>query len=154
MLLDFRTLTRAVTHRRLKRPFISIYSVTRNHLFSEYTANYRTRGIEQTDDKHKRCDSLSFLLLTRERESLARSSSIVSYSKEQLISNELGERQLRIRKSFSYRYLPSRSLFLSFSSTKDASRFKKQQQASRLSRSLLPHPPCLFSPLYHSHGAF
>jgi len=149
MLLDFRMLTQAMIHCRLKRLFISIYSVTRNRLFFEYTANYRTR-IEQTDDRHKRCDLLSFLF--SRKESLALNS---SYSKDQLISNELGERQLRIRKSFSYRCLAiPLSLFLSFSSTKNASRFKKKQQASRLSHSFLLRFPCLFFPLYHSHGAF
>lgn len=135
-------LTRAMTHRLTERLFISIYSVTRNRLFSEYTANYRMRGIEQTDDRHKRCDLLSFLL--SKKESLARSRLNSSYSKDQLISNELGERQLHIRKSFSYRCLTSPP---SFSSTKDASRFKKKQQASRLSCSHLPQPLCLFFPV-------
>lgn len=77
-----------------------------------------------------------------------------SYSKDQLISNEeLGERQLHISgKAFHTGASPP--LPPSFSSTKDTSRFKKKQQASRLSCSLLPQPPCLFFPLYHSHGAF
>lgn len=67
-----------------------------------------------------------------------------SHSKYQLISNELGERQLHIRKSFSYRCLVSPlsryfPLFLRL-----RTRFKKKQQASRLSRFLPPHSPCLF----------
>lgn len=145
MSLDFRMLTRAVTHRRLKGLFISIYSVTRNRLFSEYNANYRMRGIEQTDERHKRCELLSFLLSRKERASrtIALNS---SYSKDQLISNELGERQLHISgKAFHTGASPP--LPPSFSSTKDTSRFKKKQQASRLSCSLLPQPPCLFFPV-------
>lgn len=51
MLLHFRMLTRANAYRdsSLKGLLINIYSVTRNHLFFEYTGNYRTRRVEQND---------------------------------------------------------------------------------------------------------
>lgn len=136
----------------LKRLFISIYFMPRNHLFSEYSANYKTRRrIERTEAE--RCNFL-FLFALRERSFDPDS----SFSRDQLISNELWGRQLRTRKSFSYRCfisLPPARYFPLF--LRPRTRLVLRRRSSRLldrPASCIVVPPCLLFPLYHSHGAF
>lgn len=116
----------------LKRLFISIYFMPRNHLFSEYSANYKTRRrIERTEAE--RCNFL-FLFALRER-SLDPDS---SFYYEGPINFQW---TLRTAAAYEEKLFipvlhlpPSRPLFPSFSSPEDPSLFKeKKQQASRSS---------------------